>query len=93
MKGHFTLSGAEFNGCSLNYCYGFKIHVGFYLKTCQRSATLARVGLTEPPGGWRLLCSSLDNSAALPAGFSGTLNELALSFDGGENRQVSVFSS
>lgn len=84
MKGHFILSGAEFNGCSLNHCYRFKIHVGFYLKPCQPSATLARVGLTEPPGGWRLSCSFLDDSAAPPAGFSESLNESALPLDGGK---------
>lgn len=84
MKGHFILSGAEFNGCSLNHCYSFKIHVVFYFKTCQRSATLARVGLTEPPGGRRLFCSFLDDSAALTAGFSESLNELALSLERGK---------
>lgn len=85
MKGHFILSGAEFNSCSLNYCYSFKNHVGFYLKICQPSATLARVGLTEPPGGGRLFCSFLADSAALPAGFSESLNELALPLDAGKN--------
>lgn len=89
MKGLFILSGAECNGCSLNHCYSFKIHVGFYLKTYQPSATLAHVGLTEPPGGWRLHCSHLNDSVALTAGFSESLSELALG--GGVRNVRSVF--
>lgn len=84
MKGRFILNGAECNGCSLNHCYSFKIHVSFYLKTCQHPATPVRVGLTEPPGGWRLFCSFLDDSAALTADFSESLNELALSLERGK---------
>lgn len=67
MKVLFIPSRAEFNGCSLNHCYGFKINVGFNLRTFQHSATLACVGFTEPPSGWRLFCSVFYDNAPLTA--------------------------